>query len=233
MIGILFLGLLIGMQHAMEADHVAAVASIASRETSIRRIVRHGTTWGIGHALTFLPIAGGVLWAGLEIGAELSSWLEMMVGLLLIGLGGHVIIRLIRERIHFHHHRHRDGTTHVHAHSHVRSLPHQEMAAHEHRHSRGSAIGPLLIGMTHGVAGSAALVVLAISSTSGLAFGLVYISLFCVGSIIGMVLLSAVIAVPLSYAAKGLTWTHWLMNGGVGSTTMGIGIVIVVRHIIA
>ncbi|MEK9722908.1 MAG: hypothetical protein VW405_05415, partial [Rhodospirillaceae bacterium] len=178
MLGTLFLGLLIGMQHALEADHIAAVASLASRQTSARRVVAHGAVWGIGHTLTLMGFAGAALFLNLTVGDALSSYLEAGVGVMLVGLGGHLLYRLARDRIHFHMHRHGDGVVHFHAHSHRGEDGAHRNSEHDHRHPRSLPVRTLLIGMMHGMAGTAALLVLTTTSVADPWLGIAYIALF-------------------------------------------------------
>ncbi len=229
MISILLFGLLIGMQHALEADHVAAVSSMVSREKTLRGIVRHGAFWGVGHALTLMIFAGAVVGLGLAISEQLAAFLEGIVGVMLVALGGHVIYRLIRERVHFHAHRHADGVRHLHAHSHEGERRPHESSSHDHNHESKLPVRTLLVGMMHGLAGSAALVVLAVSTISDPLMGLTYIALFGMGSVIGMAFLSAVIAVPLGFSARFLTWANRGLQGGIGVFTVALGVFIIVR----
>src|ERR1043165_6904463 len=158
MFGILGLGFLLGMQHALEADHIAAVSSIAARRGRVGDIVGHGLTWGLGHTLTVFVCAGAAILLGRAIPDDLARPLETAVGVMLIGLGAHVLWRLWRDRVHFHRHHHHDGTVHFHAHSHAReSVPH---AKAPHAHAHGFRWRTLLVGLMHGMAGSAALLVL-------------------------------------------------------------------------
>src|SRR3954466_9397976 len=129
MFGILGLGFLLCMQHALEADNIAAVSSIAARRSRIGDIVRHGLTWGLGHTLTLFAFAGAAILLGRTIPESLARPIEAAVGIMLVGLGAHVLWRLWRDRVHFHKHGHGDGTVHLHAHSHgqrnlVETLPH-------------------------------------------------------------------------------------------------------------
>ncbi len=229
MLSILALSLLIGMQHALEADHVAAVTAIAARQTSTRKIISHGAAWGLGHTVTLMLFAGGALFLGYEISDNLSGWLEMAVGGILVLLGGHLLVRLIRERIHFHLHNHGDDRAHFHAHSHAGETKPHDQINHAHRHPRGLPIRTLLVGMMHGMAGSAALLVLTTQTVQSPVIGLSYVVLFGVGSIVGMAALSAVIAVPLSYSAKALTWANRAVQGGVGVWTLALGTYVVVH----
>src|SRR6266446_2943989 len=152
MFGILGLGFLLGMQHALEADHIAAVSSIAARRTHLGDIVKHGLTWGLGHTLTLFVFAGAAILLGHAIPEHFAQPLETAVGIMLVGLGAHVLWRLWRDRIHFHTHSHAGGT-----------VPHARAA---HAHAHGFRWPTLLVGLMHGMAGSAALLVLAVSQAS-------------------------------------------------------------------
>ena len=109
MFAILSLGFLLGMQHALEADHIAAVSSIAARRSEVGDIVKHGLTWGLGHTLTLFAFAGAAILLGHAIPETLTRPLETAVGVMLVGLGAHVLWRMWRDRVHFHKHRHGDG----------------------------------------------------------------------------------------------------------------------------
>jgi hypothetical protein len=221
MFGILGLGFLLGMQHALEADHVAAVSSIAARRTDVADVVKHGLTWGIGHTLTLFAFAGAALGLGQAIPEHLARPIESAVGIMLVGLGAHVLWRLWRDRVHFHRHSHGDGTVHLHAHSHAgETVPH---ARAPHAHGHGFRWRTLLVGLMHGMAGSAALLVLAVSQASSVAVGLGYVALFGIGSMFGMGALSVVIAVPLALSARWLTWANSGLQAAVGVTTIAIG----------
>jgi hypothetical protein len=222
MFGILGLGFLLGMQHALEADHIAAVSSIAARRTHVGDIVKHGLTWGLGHTLTLFVFAGAAILLGHAIPEYLARPLETAVGIMLVGLGAHVLWRLWRGRVHFHRHGHGDGTVHIHAHSHAgETVPHARAV---HAHSHGFRWRTLLVGLMHGMAGSAALLVLAVSQASSPAVGLGYVALFGIGSMVGMGALSTVIAVPLAVSARWLTWANSGLQGAVGVITIAIGV---------
>ena len=229
MTSVLFLGLMIGMQHALEADHIAAVTSIAARETTLKRAVTHGAAWGLGHTLTLMAVAGGVVVLGTTIDAQIAAYLEAVVGVMLIGLGGHLLYRLWRDRIHFHVHRHTGGAAHFHAHSHKGEAQAHKKSSHDHTHPRRLPVRTVLVGMMHGLAGSAALLILTASTVDSPALGLIYIALFGIGSIAGMAALSAVIAVPMSYSARFVTWANRSLQAGVAVATAGLGIWIVIQ----
>lgn len=221
MFGILGLGFLLGMQHALEPDHIAAVSSIAARRTHFGDIVKHGLTWGLGHTLTLFIFAGTAVLIGHAVHEHLAQPLETAVGVMLVGLGTNVLWRLWTDRIHFHVHGHGDGTTHLHAHSHANeTAPHQRSS---HAHEHGFRWRSLLVGLMHGMAGSAAVLVLAVSQVANPIYGLMYIVLFGIGSMFGMGALSAVIAIPLAVSAHWLTWANRALQTVVGSVTIGIG----------
>jgi high-affinity nickel permease len=231
MFGILGLGFLLGMQHALEADHIAAVSSIAARRSEVGDIVKHGLTWGLGHTLTLFVFAGAAILLGHAIPENLARPLETAVGVMLVGLGAHLLWRLWRDRLHFHRHSHDGGVIHFHAHSHAgETIPHAR-AAHVHAH--GFRWRTLLVGLMHGMAGSAALLVLTVTQASSATAGLGYIALFGIGSMIGMGLLSTVIAVPIAVSARWLTWTNRSLQGAVGLVTIAIGLNTIVATTLA
>ncbi len=222
MLTVLMLGFLIGLQHATEADHVAAVASLATRSRSVLETARQGAVWGLGHTLTLSLFGGAVLVADRLVPERLASFLEMAVGIMLILLALDVLRRLIRERIHFHTHRHgRD--VHFHAHSHDPRTVHAR-DPHDHSHPARFPLRALFVGMMHGMAGSAALILLVLKTVASPWQGIAYIAVFGLGSVVGMAVLAAVISVPLRRSAERLTWAHNGLKAAVGVITLGIGI---------
>lgn len=224
---LLSLGFLLGMRHAMETDHLAAVASLATRSHSMGETIRQGAVWGMGHTLTLFVFGSLVLLLDGIMPETLAQALELAVGLMLVGLGVDVLRRLLRERIHFHVHRHANGTLHFHAHSHAGESVHPAVHHHRHNSRESFPIRALLVGVMHGMAGSAALILLTLQTVHSPLTGMVYIALFGVGSIAGMAALSAIIAVPLRYSASGLTWLHNGLRAVIGVITLVVGGVIV------
>lgn len=224
---VLGLGFLIGMQHALEADHLAAVSSLTSRRSGVRDISRHGFSWGLGHTITLLVVGGTAIFLKLTIDDRLASLLECAVGIMLVALGAHVLYRLWRDRVHFHSHTHGDGTTHFHAHTHRDDPARHAASPHSHSHASGMPWRALVVGLMHGMAGSAALVVLTAAALQSPLWGVIYILVFGVGSMIGMALLTAAIAVPLTYTARSLTWANRGLQGIIGVLTVALGITIV------
>jgi hypothetical protein len=222
-------GFLLGLQHALEADHIAAMASIAADKKGFRPIIRHGALWGLGHAVTLGAFGGAVYALKLTLDEKLASGLEFAVGIMLVLLGARVIYLLVRARIHFHFHHHATGEVHMHAHSHAGDMSDHRLSAHGHAHPAGHWGRSLGVGMIHGLAGSAALVALAAASAPTVPLGLAFMLLFGVGSIAGMALFSAVIAVPLSFTANTLTWASRGLQALAGVIAIGIGLHIMVE----
>jgi len=218
---VLGLGILLGMQHATEADHLAAVATFAGRERSLAQGLRLGIAWGCGHTLTLLLVAGGIGLLGWVISPALAGHFEQAVGAMLIVLGANLARRLWRERFHFHGHVHDDGHAHFHGHAHrERRAPH-DAAAHRHGH-RLPARG-LVVGMVHGLAGSAALALMASQALPSPAMQLLYVALFGLGSIVGMALLSGAVALSIHLTARRLTRLHRTFNAGVAVVSVLLG----------
>jgi ABC-type nickel/cobalt efflux system permease component RcnA len=217
--------LLIGMRHALEADHVAAVASLATRSHSVRETTRLGIAWGMGHTVTLFVIGSAVLLMDSIVPETVARGLELAVGVMLLALGLDVIRRLIRDGIHFHVHQH-NGARHVHAHGHpiTRQAPViHDMDAHRHGHRRRIPWRALFVGLIHGMAGSAALVLLALSTIHSMWQGMIYIALFGLGSIVGMAMLSVVIALPLRFTALRVAWFYKGLTATIGLLTVVLG----------
>ncbi|PCH98068.1 MAG: urease accessory protein [Gammaproteobacteria bacterium] len=216
MITLLFFGFLIGMRHALEADHLAAVASISTKEHTLKASIKHGIVWGVGHTLTLFIFGVTVLLLDRSISAYTAEILEVIVGFMLVGLGVDVFRRLIKQKVHFHTHQH-NNTVHFHAHS------HQEQSKELHSHSHEKfPFRTLFIGLMHGLAGTAALILLTLDTIESFTFSMIYIALFGVGSIAGMLLLSVIIAVPLRASSK-LTWLHNGLQAGIAVLTVSLG----------
>lgn len=239
---ILALGFALGMRHATDADHLAAIATLATRESSLPNALRHGLAWGIGHTLTLLVLGGIALALGESLPPRFEMALEFCVGLMLMLLGADVLRRLRSGQLHFHAHRHGPGEAeHLHAHAHpdaaalsavpqfagLNFAPHRE-AAHRHLPASGAAVATmplraLMIGVMHGMAGSAALILLTLEQAPSFAAGVGYLLLFGLGSIVGMAVLSMLIATPLRMSAGSLTSLHRLLTTAIGLVSIAIG----------
>ncbi len=222
-------GFLLGLQHALEADHVAAVASIATGQKGFRRILSHGAAWGLGHAAMLGAFGGAVYALKLTLNERLATGLEFAVGVMLVLLGARALYTIVKARIHFHVHRHRTGEMHVHAHSHAGDVEDHTFSSHDHAHAQHGWGRSLAVGLIHGLAGSAALVALAASSAPSVPLGLAFMVLFGLGTIAGMALFSLAIAVPLSFAGKSLTWVTRTLHALAGLVALGIGLHIMIE----
>lgn len=190
LLSLLGVGLLLGLRHALDSDHLAAVSTVLAERPSLLASGAVGLWWGIGHTLTLLLVGSIVLAWEVRIPEEFELLAESGVAVLLIVLGGTLALKLYRERWHVHSHHH-DGEPHIHFHS------HQRLDDHRHPHWMVQSIRPLCIGMAHGLAGSAAVMLMILATTKGMAAGLLSILVFGVGSIIGMMLVGLTISVPV------------------------------------
>jgi len=214
------------MRHALEVDHLAAVATISSQTKSLSSAIRHGAVWGLGHTIT-LSIFGTAMIATEQLVSDrLAYYLEFTVGLMLIGLGLDLLYRLLKKRVHYHVHQHSDESRHFHAHSHQGEKLH-ESSSHEHAHGSAFPYRTLCVGLMHGMAGSVALTLLTLDVTESFGIGLIYLLLFGLGSIVGMAVLSVIIAIPIKASSKGLTWMHNGLQATIGLATVFVGILIV------
>jgi hypothetical protein len=221
------LGFVVGFGHAFEPDHMAAVSTLVSDKSSRRDIIRHGMIWGLGHTLVLLLVGGAALLLKTTLPAQFAIGLEMLVGGMLVGLGAHVIYRLRRDRVHFHTHSHQDGVQHIHIHSHQHDTTPHTPAKHKHAHPDRSALRTLLVGVMHGLAGSAAIILATAATLNSAPLGLFYIAVFGVGSIIGMAcvtLLMSLVLIP----ARALTRLNNGLHYFIGTATISVGFYVLV-----
>jgi len=190
---VLSLGFVLGLRHALDADHIAAVSTVLAERPSWSASGLIGFSWGLGHTLVLLLVGALVLMLQVSIPESLAVGAECAVGVMLVVLGGLLGVRLVRERWHLHSHDH-DGKQHIHLHSHAM------ISGHGHPHWWRKSIKPLCIGMAHGMAGSAALLLVVLSSSHTIPQGLGYIAVFGLGSIIGMVLIGLALSLPVVWS---------------------------------
>ena len=212
------IGFLLGLRHALDADHVAAVSTFVGRDSNPYRSCVVGTFWGIGHASTLLLAAVLTTVLQIRVPSELHSVVEAAVAIVLIGLGGHTLLRAAGTvRVHRHEHTH-DGVSHRHLHIHVGA---REVHSHGHviRHGRR----PLLMGALHGLAGSGALLLLALATMPSTLQVLLYITVFGVGSMVGMLAVSGLIGIPFAMtgSSKRLR-TGFELAVGVANVVVGL-----------
>ena len=202
-------GFLVGMAHALEADHLAAVATMMDREGNRRRLVWRGAIWGLGHTVSLLAICSVVVLFGMTITERLESSLEFAVGLMILGLGVQLVWRLRKNNVHAHVHRHGGGAPHLHFHAHEDIGDDHAGQEHQHTHDKPwSRAKPLMIGMLHGAAGSAGLLVLMLAATQDPWAAIAYAAVFGVGSIAGMAGLSLIISLPLVALNRQRRWVQ-------------------------
>ena len=224
------LGLLLGLKHATEVDHIVAVSTIVSEHGSVLRSALVGALWGVGHTLSLVIVGAVVLVLRVAIPEFVSNWLEFGVALMITGLGAGAIFRALRRRAgaHAHRHGHDDDVSHVHVHFHERGTAgharHPVPApAHTHAISR-VGLKPLLVGAMHGLAGSAALTLLVLTQIESAALGLLYLGVFGLGSVLGMLLMSGLIGVPFALAARRPSAAHYGFQAGAGALGVAFGL---------
>jgi high-affinity nickel permease len=190
---ILGLGFVLGLRHALDTDHLAAVSTVLAQRPSLRSSGMIGFSWGLGHTVVLLLVGAAVLVLRVPIPEPFALAAEFGVGAMLVLLGGVLGVQLLRERWHVHTHDH-DGAQHVHLHSHAL------VEDHGHVHWWRDSVRPFCIGMAHGLAGSAALLLIVLASARSVSEGLMYIAVFGVGSILGMMLVGIVVSLPVLWS---------------------------------
>ena len=214
----LTLGFVLGLRHALDADHLAAVSTFVSEERSVLRSTLVGVSWGMGHTASLLVFGLAVAAFRLALTPRLSQFLEFLVGLMLIFLGGNVLLRLFRGgALHAHRHQH-DGLEHTHLHMHLGKVEHQ----HQHRTLRLGG-RPFVVGVVHGLAGTAALMMLVVGALPSLLLAAGYILIFGVGSIGGMAAMSLMMSAPLVLAVERLQLVERLIRLAAGLFSLGFG----------
>ena len=210
MMAILSIGLVFGLKHATEVDHVVAISTIVSRHKNIFHSALVGALWGAGHTASLLLVAAIVLSLRVAIPEKVSSWFEFGVAIMIIGLGISALRRALQKNAHVHLHQHNhDGLSHTHIHFHENETRHEPALQSQHSHSV-SRLGwkPVLIGMMHGLAGSGALMLLVLTQINSPWLGFAYVATFGFGSIAGMLLMSGLIGLPFAFSSRKLTHLH-------------------------
>ena len=215
-LSVLLIGFVLGLQHAIEADHLAAVSTIVTEKKNLWTASLVGGMWGLGHTISLFAVGALVIFLKLQISESVETKLEAVVGGMLILLGINALRKLFAaERVHLHAHEH-GSREHVHIHTHS-----ADTESSHHRFSPRSVV----IGMVHGLAGSAALMLLVVPTIPAPALALLYILVFGVGSIGGMMAMSFLIGLPLYFTAnrfeflnKGVRLCAGLFSFGLGAT---------------
>jgi hypothetical protein len=196
------LGFLLGLKHATDADHVVAITTIVSRERSFRRAAWIGGLWGVGHSLTVLLVGGALVIFRVEMPPRVGLALEFGVALMLIILGFNNLRPPNAAKPHTH------------------DIP-----------ARFNGIRPLIIGVVHGLAGSAAAALLVLAAIPDTMYALAYLFIFGIGTIAGMTLITAILAVPSVYAADRVVRLQSGIRLAAGALSLLFGI-FVAREII-
>lgn len=233
------------MRHATDADHVIAISTIVSRQRSMRGAALIGAIWGLGHTLTVALVGGAIIVFTIVIPPRLGLAMEFAVGVMLVLLGVVNLTGLnlwIRDNIvpgsHGHGHLH----THAHgdyAHSHIHG---HGQAAHGHPEDRtpqawldrrlGGAglyqmLRPFVVGIVHGLAGSAAVALLVLTAIEDPLWGMVYLFLFGVGTIAGMMLITVAIAAPFAYSMERFPRFNAYLRVASGLLSLGFGLFLI------
>lgn len=216
----LLFGLVLGMQHALDADHLVAVSTIVSRNRNPLKAGLVGMFWGIGHTATLFLAGLAVIIFRLTIPDRLALSMEFLVGIVLVTLGAQILWQFRIRKVHVHRHDH-DGEpeSHLHFHSHA------DNPEHRHRHFTNRRKS-LLVGMIHGMAGSAALMLLVLSTITSPWEGMAYILLFGGGSITGMMAVSMLIGLPFALSSRRFTMLNSGIRFAAGALSIGLGLLV-------
>jgi hypothetical protein len=207
------LGSLLGMRHALEPDHLAAVSTMVSRERGGVKAALLGVCWGLGHTCSLFVVGAGLVLLRAEMPASLSDVFECFVAVMLIGLGLRAIWQAAQQGP--------EGPRHLHRHGH---LVHSHSAVPAHVHVGGWTLArrPLIVGAIHGLAGSGALTALVLTTLPTTAARLTYMVLFGLGSTVGMAALSGLFGWPLARfgthhaVARSITLVVGCLSAGLG-----------------
>ena len=241
---IIVLGFLLGMRHATDPDHVIAVATIVSRQRTAWGAALIGSLWGLGHTVTIVLVGGAIILFGVVIPPRIGLAMEFSVALMLILLGTLTLTGLMQRitdmvtpgrgsdaDLHAHPHSHRDYV-HTHPHGHGPE-PHGHSEADTPlsrldrvfgRLGAYQAIRPLIVGLVHGLAGSAAVALLVLATIRDPLWAIAYLLLFGVGTIAGMMLITAAIGVPFAYTARRSVRIHRYLGTASGLLSLGFGL---------
>ncbi len=222
------LGLMLGLKHATEVDHVVAVSTIVSEHRNVFRSALVGALWGTGHTASLVIVGVIVLVFRVAIPVAVANWLEFGVALMIIGLGLLTLTRVLRRRrdVHLHRHSH-DGQSHVHLHFHEQETDHATSPSVPPTHTHAiSQLGfkPFLVGAMHGLAGSAALSLLVLTQVQSVSLGLFYLGLFGLGSTAGMMLMSGLIGLPFAFSGRRLSGLNHGLQTIAGALSVAFGI---------
>jgi ABC-type nickel/cobalt efflux system permease component RcnA len=256
LVSLLLLGFFLGMRHATDTDHVIAIATIVSRQRTLRGSVLIGAAWGIGHTLTILAVGSAIILFGVVIPARVGLAMELAVGIMLVILGLLTLTgmgRVLRDAIapgrplleHAHAHGH-DLAVHDHAHAHG-DYVHRHAHGHDargHGHPADQTplarldrrlgalsvyqwLRPLVVGIVHGLAGSAAVALLVLAAVRDPTWAIAYLVLLGAGTVAGMMLITVVLAAPFAFSWSRLPRFNWQLRVASGLISLGFGLLLI------
>ena len=217
----LLVGFLLGMEHALDPDHVIAVSTMVSRHRTLGRSSLVGVFWGLGHTATLFLVGLAVILLRVRVPDWLAPLAELGVGIVLLALGVSIVKGYLTEKVHAHVHQH-GAEVHAHFHSHASS------PGHDHEHALPQHRTSLLVGMVHGLAGSAALMLLVLASIRTPTLGILYILTFGIGSILGMVGISTLIGLPFTRVVRRHAEVHQKIRLTAGAISAAYGLFLIV-----
>src|SRR5437763_6436367 len=221
-LSVLGLGFVLGLKHALDPDHMVAVSTIVSESKSVKRSSLVGILWGVGQTMSLLCAGIVVIALKVQISERVALWMEFAVALMLIFLGLKAMMKSLRGwKLHRHRHTH-DGSTHAHLHLHREG----DEQAHRHRHLIGVGARPFFVGMVHGMAGSAALTLLVLATRPSALAGLIYIAVFGLGSVGGMLIMSSLISLPFVLTKKYFRAASDAVQLAFGLSSVAFGLVL-------
>ena len=223
-LSILAIGFVLGLQHAVEADHLAAVSTIVSEKKNLFAASIVGGMWGVGHTISLFVVGLVVIFLKLQISTEVEGKLEAIVGGMLVLLGLNALRKLFSgEKIHMHVHEHGERE-HMHLHMHDE----KNIAKSHHRFSARS----VAIGMVHGLAGSGALMFLILPVIKSSVVALLYILIFGIGSIGGMMAMSFLIGLPFHFTSARFDFLNKGIRLVAGIFSLALGLVIIYERLL-
>jgi len=217
LLGTLALGFVLGLKHALDADHLVAVSTIVGREKSIWKSSLVGAVWGMGHTASLFVAAIAVILLRLTISPRAAATMEFGVGLMLIVLGVDLVRRVVAGEIAVHAHAH-DGDGH--SHLHVHGLGAADSGPGHH----GVGRRPFFVGLVHGLAGSAALMLFVLTTITRPWLGVLYVLIFGTGTIGGMLVMSTILGLPFALANRVFEGIVGKIQFAAGLGSLGFGV---------
>lgn len=235
---VLSFGFLLGLKHATDADHVVAVANIVDKERNIWHSIWLGASWGAGHSVPLL-ILGTIVVIAKDIALHryetFAAYLEIGVGIMLIYLGISAAWNVLRGNIHIHQHNHGAGP---HIHVHTSHAPQDSHQGAKPLHNSFFILGrpvfrvrSFAIGIVHGLAGSAAVMVALLPTIDSTLAGLGYIFLFSIGTVLAMSALTIILALPFKISAARQTLNRAITMAA-GTLSIAIGAIVITETLL-